>query len=120
MHPERGYIHLFLIYHLSPPPQLNHGLFLFASARASIYSMSVVFASLRSLVADRWRIFQIVGAQRTHCFLQSLYALLIRVSHRVPNKNASAMRITHWKKSLHIALSPPLRFKHRMLLSAAS
>jgi hypothetical protein len=27
---------------------------------------------------------------------------------------------THWKKSTHIALSPPLRFKHFMLLSAAS
>ena len=27
---------------------------------------------------------------------------------------------TYWKKSLHMALSPPLRFKHRMLLSAAS
>lgn len=27
---------------------------------------------------------------------------------------------THWKKSLHIALSPPFLFRHRMLLSAAS
>lgn len=27
---------------------------------------------------------------------------------------------THWKKSVHIARSPPLRFRHRMLLSAAS
>jgi hypothetical protein len=32
----------------------------------------------------------------------------------------SPIRITHWKKSLHIALSPPFLFKHLMLLSAAS
>lgn len=59
-----------------------------------------------------------VEAQPTHCFLQSLYALVC-VSRQAMRATRTA-RSTHWKKSLHMARSPPLRFKHRILLSAAS
>jgi hypothetical protein len=60
----------------------------------------------------------LVGNRRTHCSLQSLYALYNIVSTLLHAQCDTVS--THWKKSVHIARSPPLRFKHRMLLSAAS
>jgi hypothetical protein len=62
-----------------------------------------------------------LGIELTHCSLQSRYDLLIQLlALLLDYRNMSTTVITHWKKSEHICRSPPLRFRQRMLLSAAS
>jgi hypothetical protein len=63
----------------------------------------------------------ILGMELTHCSLQSRYDLLIQLlALLLDSCNMSTTVITYWKKSEHICRSPPLRFRQRMLLSAAS
>jgi hypothetical protein len=62
-----------------------------------------------------------LGMRLTHCSLQSRYDLLIQsLALLLDYRDMSMTVITHWKKSEHICRSPPLRFRQRMLLSAAS
>lgn len=72
------------------PPYPNQLLFFLASFLAFIYPRQFYPPSLPFIQSKK---------ALTHCSLHSLYA---------------------WKKSLHISRSPPFRFKHRMLLLAAS
>ena len=63
----------------------------------------------------------------TQFFLQSLYALFTTPSahyrpiiEQRPQPNTLFDPVTYWKYSWHMALSPPFRFRHLMLLEAAS
>jgi hypothetical protein len=100
----------------------NHDVFLFASFLAACYSRS----SAQSLVSMvRNGIVKAEAGARGFRYSGSNIPIVLynlcRLFFSLRSAESLAFKqTTHWKKSVHIALSPPLRFRHRMLLSAAS
>lgn len=116
----------------------NHDVFLLASFLAACYCISsainpskpyflvhAIPSQLSSASRNTLRLPCFESANRSYEIYT--YPLLLTIPIRPIPTIVSASRSTyisdartHWKKSVHIALSPPLRLRHRMLLSAAS